>query len=277
MTDFVCNYAAVRFLPYRETSEFVNVGVVVYCPEIDYFDFKISKRRQARIKHFFPELDNAVFSDAIEVMRYDLQRRRNTGLLFTPVGAGDVARQRADDFRHFVRRKESLLHFSDVGMVMTSDPLQAVRTLYARFVERDFAQPKQYQELVMQRRLGEWLKEWDLRARYAVNEQVGGGEFHVRLPFIHRQGGRVVKALKPLDLAKKDTTSIYEHGDAWVSRMRRLKEMSHLPDQMIFTVNLPPFQAQQKAADEIRQDLEDLEIVVVPFAERDRIRELARV
>ncbi len=27
-----CNYAIIRFLPYPETEEFVNVGVVLACP-----------------------------------------------------------------------------------------------------------------------------------------------------------------------------------------------------------------------------------------------------
>lgn len=30
MNELTCNYAPIRFQPYRETGEFVNIGVVVY-------------------------------------------------------------------------------------------------------------------------------------------------------------------------------------------------------------------------------------------------------
>lgn len=40
----VCNYAIVRFLPYPETSEFVNLGVVVACPSRRYFGLQMMPR-----------------------------------------------------------------------------------------------------------------------------------------------------------------------------------------------------------------------------------------
>jgi hypothetical protein len=39
MTLVACTYAALRFLPYRETCEFANVGVVVCAPEAGFFGF----------------------------------------------------------------------------------------------------------------------------------------------------------------------------------------------------------------------------------------------
>jgi hypothetical protein len=278
MSETVCNYAAIRFQPYRETGEFVNVGVVVYCPEFDFFDFKITQRRHARVKKFFPELNGAIFSASIEAMRLELQRRRNTGALFTGERINDpTVRERIEEFRCLVRRKESLLHFSDVAMTTTTDPTQAAKALFSRLVERDFARQKEYQEHVMRRRLKTWLQEWQLDGCYAVNQRVGGPEFNVRLPFVHMAGGRPLKALKPLDLAKSDTTNIYEHGDAWVSRMRRLSETGYLPGQVVFAVSFPDSGVQQKAAEKIRAELQELRIDVVPFSEKQRIRQLAEI
>jgi hypothetical protein len=274
MREFVCNYATLRFLPYRETGEFVNVGVVIYCPEIDFFDFKLSERQGARVRHFFPELDKEVLRAALFAMKRELLRHRNTGRLFAdPASIPD----RLAAFRSLVRRRESLLHFSEVGMLMSADPVHTVRRLYDRFVNRDFAQQKEYQEVVMRRRLDDWLKEWNLRRRYKVDERVGGKEFRVKLPFVHRDGAGPVKAIKPLSLTNRDTTNVYEHGDAWVSRMRRLRETGYLPDCMIFAVTFPEAGDQRNAAEKIREDLESLKVEVVPFAEKERIRELAAV
>ena len=45
MSELVCNYAIARFRPYRETSEFVNVGVVLICQQVNYFGFLFERRR----------------------------------------------------------------------------------------------------------------------------------------------------------------------------------------------------------------------------------------
>ncbi len=54
---FICNFAVVRFLPYPETEEFVNIGVVLACPQTGLFDYTLEKRRRDRITHFFPEME----------------------------------------------------------------------------------------------------------------------------------------------------------------------------------------------------------------------------
>ena len=56
-----CNYAVLRFLPYPETQEFVNIGVVLMCPELRWFDYRTETRRRDRVTGFFPELNPAVF------------------------------------------------------------------------------------------------------------------------------------------------------------------------------------------------------------------------
>ncbi len=39
----------MRFLPYTETDELVNVGVVMACPQTGLFDYRIETRRRERI------------------------------------------------------------------------------------------------------------------------------------------------------------------------------------------------------------------------------------
>ena len=40
-----CNFAVLRFRPYRETGEFVNIGVVLACPAARFFDFHVETQR----------------------------------------------------------------------------------------------------------------------------------------------------------------------------------------------------------------------------------------
>src|SRR4051812_4319183 len=75
MKQVACNYAPIRFLPYREIGEFINVGSVVHCPQNDYFGFKtISPRRTRRVTGFFPELDIQIFKAALDGIRRELKR-----------------------------------------------------------------------------------------------------------------------------------------------------------------------------------------------------------
>src|SRR5665647_1135763 len=70
-----CNYAIIRFLPYPETEEFVNVGVVLACPSAHYFDFRMESQR-SRVTGFFPELDKSIFLQGRNHFRLEMTRVR---------------------------------------------------------------------------------------------------------------------------------------------------------------------------------------------------------
>ena len=53
MNKLACRYAILKFLPYTETGEFANVGVVLACPATGFFGFKLETRRYARFTDFF--------------------------------------------------------------------------------------------------------------------------------------------------------------------------------------------------------------------------------
>ena len=57
MKKLACNYSVIRFLPYPETEEFANVGVLACCPETGWMNFILEQRKTKRIRDFFPELD----------------------------------------------------------------------------------------------------------------------------------------------------------------------------------------------------------------------------
>lgn len=74
MKPLACRYAIVQFMPYAETGEFANVGVVLACPQTGYFDFKLQTRRYARVTAFFDELHRDVYVGAIKTMQSELER-----------------------------------------------------------------------------------------------------------------------------------------------------------------------------------------------------------
>ncbi|TAM57619.1 MAG: DUF3037 domain-containing protein [Rhodanobacter sp.] len=53
MNRFACQYAIIRFLPYAETGEFANVGVVLACPATGYFGARLMPVNEDRPHHRF--------------------------------------------------------------------------------------------------------------------------------------------------------------------------------------------------------------------------------
>lgn len=70
---------------------------------------------------------------------------------------------------------------------------------------------------------------------------------------------------------------MYEHGDAWVQRVRRLKSVGHMPRRIIFPVRMPEAGQPLQAAEEICGFLRGEAAEVVPFENMERLRELAQV
>ncbi len=64
LNKLACRYAILRFLPYTETGEFANVGVVLACPATGYFGFKLETRRYAFTALIHPREAILRFGDA---------------------------------------------------------------------------------------------------------------------------------------------------------------------------------------------------------------------
>lgn len=55
MNQYAMRFAVIRFMPYVQTREFANIGIIITHPQSGYFDFKI-EQRYSRLSRFFPPL-----------------------------------------------------------------------------------------------------------------------------------------------------------------------------------------------------------------------------
>ena len=61
MNRLACQYTIIRFLPYAETGEFANVGIVLACPETGLLDARLMPtKKTGRITGFFEQLDKQI-------------------------------------------------------------------------------------------------------------------------------------------------------------------------------------------------------------------------
>ena len=275
MKKFACQYAIVRFLPYMETGEFANVGIVMLCPDAGFFEFKLLARVR-RITAFFEELDSGIYRRAANDFKQELKRIRNW-LVQQPERKMDVELAR-HLFGELTRQREAMMRFDNVRVVLADDPAQQLDELFGHYVERNFA-TKAYQELLLDKSVRRVLTDAKLNKQYRPETLGEATKYHAKLPFVHREGERAVKAIKPLYLAHEDPAQIYDHGWAWFGRVNMLRTLHLLPDQVLFPVQ-GPVEARGERFDmfqEITAKMAANDVLVVPSIQTERIVEFARI
>lgn len=273
MIRLACQYAIIRFLPYAETGEFANVGVVLACPATGYLDARLMPTKNTkRIAGFFDQLDKRIYREALKYLGDELDRIR---ALLQERGTRDGAAVIQQTFVGLTRPREALLRFSETRVVMADDPEVTLDKLFARFVERDFAS-KQYHDQVLVRGVRDVLTRANLR-EYFKPAEIGNEYLHIQVPFVHLRDGEPTLAIKPLDLAKDEPNQVFEHGGHWVDRVRRLRKHELLPERMLFAVKEPgPIDATaRKAAEEIIAELREAGVTVAIATDAKAITDFA--
>jgi len=133
-TQAVCNYAILRFRPYAETEEFVNVGVLVACRQPCLFHFEAEATMPDRAKALFPKQNEHAFVAALEALTREMKRLKG--------GATDPkAVQMA--FSETVRIRESVFRFGEVRTILTGNPEGLTHELFNRYVRMEGPAPNE--------------------------------------------------------------------------------------------------------------------------------------
>jgi hypothetical protein len=228
--NYICNYSILRFLPYPETGEFVNIGVVLIANNGD-FRFKIEKKRQ-RVTNFFPSLESKIFVRARQEINAELARLSG----YFTTNRDDIPAL-LNTFKHLIHPRETMMRFSDPGTIATNNADIALSKLFDHYVNHSFA-TKEYQETVLERQLGKLLTSSNLKQKY-TEQKLGTADYPVKFPFVLMSGMNAVQALKPIHLGHDEPSKIIEHGDAWISKVRRLKAAGQLAEDTLFIAGPP--------------------------------------
>lgn len=103
----------MRFLPFAETGEFANVGIVLCAPDASTFAFQLINTPSERVQQFFPQLDNVILPNTIELLTDELNRiqhlttQQTTAQLFTT-------------FQELIRPREQLIRYSNQRSVLSA-------------------------------------------------------------------------------------------------------------------------------------------------------------
>ena len=269
---YICNYSILRFLPYPETGEFVNIGVVLLANNGE-FHYKVEGTRQ-RVTRFFKTLDYKVYIRA----RDEVTEEFNRLATFFGSHKGEITLL-ASTFKHLIHPRETMMRFSNPGTVTTENIASIMTQLFDHYVNHSFAN-KEYQERVLERQLGSLLSVSNLKDRYK-EFRLGTKDYDVRFPFVAMEDTHATQAIKPLFFGQSEPARILDHGDAWASKIKRLKKARKLASDTLFIVEPPPkseaklLKAFHEAVDAL-QDFEGVRVVSNQKTNAEIVSEIRR-
>lgn len=229
----------MRFMPFAETGEFGNVGIVLFAPKTNYFGFKLLNKRAARITQFFDLLAPALFRDCMRSAEVELLRIQ--GLINR---ANAVASSQDRDsvnaihlWDEIIKPCESMVRFSPARLVLTAAPQEKVDDLFAFYVERGFA-TKEYNEKLLERKVRNCLTEIGLKKHFKP-ASIGNDEYKAVFPLVSLPKDKPCKIIKPLRLDYLLPEKIIDHGGQWRIKIEALKKRNllPLPDNVLFVID----------------------------------------
>ena len=270
--SYGCQYAVLRYLPYIETGEFINVGVVLLCPQSGQLKTKLLKKNLQRISHFFGPKERDVYKFSLAALEQELEvsARYITGL--------SVDKQR-QAFIELARHRESVLRYSEIGAVLSQDSDQTLAELYEYYVNAKASPAKKSREYRLEKTLRGYLSKTPLKGAYK-EDKVFDGYTDITLPFVNR-GDDKISAIKPLALNHNVTKDLIIHGEIWISHTCRLLANSKLSSSnlhLLFAVQRPANtepQDVQAAYSYVHRKLEDTGVGVADFNDTDSILDFA--
>jgi hypothetical protein len=266
----VFEYAVVRFMPFIETREFANVGIVVIEPKSGCFGYKLAPKRFGRVTTFFEGIDKQLYKQSLDNFEAELIRVKDF------IRCKNVrGKELVTLFREVTRKRESVLHFGAVGRLMGSEIDTTLSNLFQRFVARDFVTPK-YREQQMVKALRETLATQITHKYYERKLKAGVYEF--KLPFVSNtdEGKRVIK---PLAFDQKTAMNAADHGHNWLNRMKALVNKGIVEaGQALVTVEKPQKSKHDffDVYEEVTGKLLEVGIQLEQFENTDKIIEFAR-
>jgi len=279
------DFATIGFRPFPETQEFVTTGVVAMDTAARHFDFVVQDaRKTGRVMAMFPNAGKGLYREVRGKLEAELESIRKA-VNGTAAGA-DVPvfpafRENENGlFAAITSPREGVFCYPIKGRRMAADMDDVLAALKARFIDQEGLSAQQVGEQQMAKAIKNILRNGKLLPAYKQNAKIGPEEFQVTFAFAHlKDEGRADRALRPLNFDLATSTDIYNHGDEWIQRMKRLQRLNHRPDRCLITARGPKDESEHRG-EAFRQIVAELlaeDFICVGEEETAKVIEFARI
>ncbi len=178
-------YSLVQFCPDASRQEAVNVGVVLFCPDVDFLAARLShNNRRAEKLVGRRNLENKALSAA--------KRAIEERLVVDRTSFKDIS-----DLEHFINTRANWLRLTPARPVKVFQPAQDLQNLYEELVGRLAGEAKQRDESEWYAPLSEAFAQLHAegRARLDLKVEIPVAGISVAVPYAYRNGA--VNYVKP--------------------------------------------------------------------------------
>ncbi|OPX56223.1 Protein of unknown function [Oceanospirillum multiglobuliferum] len=228
MKKFACQYKIVRFMPFLETGEFANIGILLFCPSTSQLEFRLAPARFGRVTQFFTGMEVSVYKEIISTLGKEFDRTQKLMAIEGGTRAKDI-------FNELSRSKGGVVHFSDTRVLMASSLKQTTDELYNHFVGRSF-NTKKYRETILVQNLRNTLKQVNLDHVYK-EAKINAGLINISLPFVHQKCGVLKGGIKPIAFDQSTVERSVKHADSWLSQAEHLVDADIDAKDLLFTLD----------------------------------------
>lgn len=221
-------FTVLRYVHDIMTSEFVNVGIVLYVPSIGLVKEKTSLSI-GRIRCVFPNLDRKAYSDSIKAIRKAIG------------GVGAQKNSETADARSIasmgVPVDDSSFQWSACGSGITDDPDKALHQLYARLVKYyDNKSPARRTDDDVWRLVRDKLQEKNVQVKLEEKTIVGTDD---QIEFKHAWKNGVWHAYEPVSLDLADADGIKDKARRWRGHLSAVADGASEPLKLHLIVGTP--------------------------------------
>lgn len=263
-------YSVIRFMPFAETQEFANVGIVLHEPRTGDVLFKLANKRFARVSQFFDDLDGQLYSNAIEMFNFELERIKN-------FARGMQGHELVGFMDEMTRQREGFLTFSsETSALLTNAPLEEVlEKLFEQYVGRSF-NTKEHRETLLVKKLKTQLDK--VTKHKFTKRKLSTNYVSFELPLVATDK-ITTKAIKPLSFYQDKPLKLIDHGEFWISRVKHLLNSNSLSaNNFLFVIDRPSYKNKnlEAAFYSLADEMRALGVNIFDVADLSNIKKFAR-
>ncbi|MDP8079768.1 DUF3037 domain-containing protein [Phocoenobacter skyensis] len=266
-------YSFVRFRPYIETGEFVNVGLLMCEPQTQKLTFGLVPKNSGRVNHFF--YNSRIFEEIRDTINSELKYIKKiveNDFRFSPE---EVARF----FHNFVDCKEGIVQYSNAVVGVVDDPQANFSQLYREYIH--FGGVKSVsQENNIVREFKDLFKAQSNPIFNNYKECLVKGEtskFKLPLALKDNNDNKVIRGIKPLAFDQNETASMIEHCDSWVAKINRSTAEGLIKkDCILFALDTANTKAKIKILDTIKRTFDHFSINHTDWKNKEEVLDFAK-
>ena len=241
-------YSFVRYRPYFETGEFVNVGLLMCEPERKKLTYRLVNKNNKRVTDFFYR--SKLFESVRDTINEELQYIVNQH--FDEMSAQEMARF----FHHYVDVKEGIAQYSNAAVGIVDQEQTILKQYKALFKAENDQLLLNYKQHIVK---GEMAK------------------FTLPLALKNQDENHILKAVKPLAFDQVESPSMIEHCDNWVSKINRAEEEGLLKkENILFTLDTPDTANKMNILNAIKRTFDKFKLQHIHWDEEQQLLQFAR-